>query len=364
MKVAIDISQVVYEGGVPRYTDNLVRSLVDIVKKDEILLFGYSLRKKALLSSKVLEYKRGKFGENVREKILPVPLSFFEFLWNRLHILPVENLIGKVDLFHSSDWIQPPSKSLKVTTVHDLIAIKFPKITPAKIVSVHSARMRWVLKEVDKVIVPSKTTAYDCEEYGIKADKIEIIPEACDPVFKPAKKHEIERIKRKYKIFGDYILGVGVGLRKNTQRIIEAYEKIKPELDLKLIFVGNKNQEVNYVRGVFFLGNVAVDDLVKLYSGALALVYPSLYEGFGLPILESFSCKTPVVTSNSGSLAELGKKGAFLVDPYSVDSIAEGILSVIKDREKWVKKGVNIVKKYSWEKTAEKTLKVYKSLFS
>ncbi len=107
------------------------------------------------------------------------------------------------------------------------------------------------------------------------------------------------------------------------------------------------------------MGQVPFEELPTLYSGADALVYPSLYEGFGLPILEAFVCKTPVVTSNLGSLKEVAGKAAVLVDPHSVDSVAEGVRKALSARKLLVKKGLARVKDFSWQKTAKETLKVY-----
>ena len=353
MKIAIDVSQVVYGTGVSVYTKLLVESLLKLDDKNEYILFGGSLRRMNTLKD-FFETLRGRFTS----KIFPIPPTLADIIWNRLHTLPIEKLIGEVDVFHSSDWTQPPTKAFKVTTIHDLFPIKFPKLTHPKIVSALLNRFKWVIREADMVIVPSRTTKEDLAEFGI-GERVVVISEAPNPALRLPSKLEIERVKRKYQISGLYLLSIGVNPRKNTERIISAFEKVRPGLDLKLIIIGHPYMKIEPVRGVKILGHVPLSDLSGLYSGSEALVYPSLYEGFGLPILEAYKCETPVVTSNVGTMQELGQGAAILVDPTDVNSIAEGVKKAIKDRESLIKKGRERVEEFSWTKVAENTIKVY-----
>jgi glycosyltransferase involved in cell wall biosynthesis len=355
MKIGIDISQVVYGTGVSTYIRNLVKNLLKIDKENYYVLFGGSLRRKTDLVN-FFSSLRGNYESHT----LPISPTIADVLWNRLHFLNIENLIGKIDVFHSSDWSQPPSNAFKVNTIHDLVPFKFPKLSHPRIVSAHKRRFAWVKREVDRIIVPSNVIKEDLEAEGIEKDKIRVIPEAPDPIFRHTKRAEIEKLKRKYKISGKYLLAVGVNPRKNTKRIIEAHEKVRDEEDLKLIIVGHLYTKIKLARGVRLLGHVPQDAMPVFYSGAEALVYPSLYEGFGLPILEAFSCDTPVVTSNLGSLKEVAGEAAVLVDPYDADSIAEGIKKALKGRRELVKSGVKRVKRFYWQKTAKETLDVYK----
>ena len=356
MKIAIDISSIVYGTGVSIYTRNLVTNLIKEDMENDYILFGGSLRRMSDLRIFLNTLKKYSF----QGKIFPIPPTLADIFWNKLHVLPIEKLIGRNDIFHSSDWTQPPSSAFKVTTIHDLVPLKFPRLTDPKIISTHKTRLKWVIKEVDRVIVPSRVTAEDVQKLGISSDKIRIIPEATNSNFKPAKKYQIEKLKKKYRISGKYLLAVGVNPRKNTERIIQSYEKVKADKALKLVIIGNPYFNIKPSRGVIFTGHIPDADLPLFYSGAEALIYPSIYEGFGIPILEAFACKTPVVTSNIGSMAEVAGNAAVLVDPYDLNSIAEGIISAIKGKEKLVKLGSKRVKQYSWEKTAKETLKVYK----
>jgi glycosyltransferase involved in cell wall biosynthesis len=355
MKIAIDVSQIVYGTGVSTYTKNLVDNLLKIDKENDYLLFGGSLRRQGELKN-MLHYST-VLGGSVKTKIHPISPMLADLVWNRLHVFPIEKLVGEVDVYHSSNWAQAPSKAFKVTTVHDLVPIKYPKLSHPKLVSAHKARLKWIKNEVDRVIVPSKATYEDIQSYGIKRDRIRVISEAPDKSLKPVSKRRIEKLKRKYRI-GKYFLSIGVNPRKNTKRIIDAFIKLKPK-NIELVIIGRAFMNVKEVKGVKFLGHVPNNELAAFYSGAEVLLYPSLYEGFGLPILDAFACKTPVVTSKVGSMAEVAGSAAVLVDPKDTVSIAEGIQNALENKNELVKKGGERVKKYSWQKNARETLKVY-----
>ena len=357
MKIGIDISQIVYGTGVSYYTKELVRKLLEIDNEDNFILFGGSLRNQHILRQFTLSLKG-----NLEVKILPFSPSIADFIWNRIHRLKVEKLIGKIDVFHSSDWAQPPTNAFKITTVHDLAPLRFPKLTDPRIVAVHSRRLYWVVREADRIIVPSKSTKKDLIEIGGKEEKIIVIPEAVGEVFKPENEEKIRAVKTRYRISGDYIMTVGYGGRKNTKRLIEAYQKTKRK-NLKLVIVGGLKKN-SLERGIIYTGYVSDSDLASLYSGAKGLVYPSLYEGFGLPILQAFACECPVVTSNTSCFPEMAGEAAVLVNPEDVSSIVEGIEEILKRPREWIKKGEKRVKEFSWEKTASTTLKVYKESLS
>ncbi len=353
MKIGIDISQVVYETGVSVYTRNLVKNLLSIDTQNEYILFGGSARRLKDLKSFTNSLKG-----NFQAKLFPVPPLASNLIFNKLHSLPIETFIGKIDVFHSSDWSQPKSSAFKVTTIHDLSPILFEKETHPKIVEVHKRRLEWVKKEVDRIIVPSESIKTDLINLNFNKSKIRVIPEAIEEIFTPQSKDKIINLKNKYNIKKDYLLCIGVGGRKNTDKIIKAFNKIRNKYDLELVLIGNPksyNQE-----NIIFTGHVPKEELPIFYSGAESLVYLSLYEGFGLPILEAFACHCPVVTSNLGSMKEVASSAAVLSQPESIDSISDGILKILKNRNSYISKGIKRVKNFSWQKTAAHTLKVYK----
>jgi len=353
MKIGIDISSVIYGTGVSHYTRNLVKNLLLVDKENEYVLFGGSLRRKKELDSFLLSLK-GEF----QSKIVHFPPTLADFVWNNLKIFPIENMLGKIDVFHSSDWTQPKTSAFKVTTIHDLVPVKFPRLVHPRIYKVHKRRLEIAKSEVDRIIVPSEATREDLIKLKFKSEKIRVIPEAAS--FTPAKPTEVEAVKKKYKIDSKYILIVGVSQIKNTLKAIEAFELVRPGKNLKLVVVGRPiNIKTKEGRGIRFVGHIPDEELEALFTGAEALLFPSLYEGFGIPILDAYSCGIPVVTSNTSSLPEVAGEGAILVDPKNVDSIAEGIEKVLSMRKTLIKKGEKQLSKFSWEKTARKTLDVY-----
>lgn len=359
MIVGIDLSQVIYGTGVSSYTKNLVENLLELDSKNQYVFFGSSLRRRG----EIEKYYKSLNGDNFKGIALPFPPFFLDFLWNRLHAISVEGLVGKIDIFHSSDWAQPPSKSRKVTTVHDLVPVLYPEWSHPRIISTHERRLRWVKKEVDKIIVPSNSTKRDLIKLGFAKKRIVVIHEAAGDRFIPKSRKSIDKVKNKFWIKGKYFIAIGVTERKNTKNIVKAFMKYKKNnKDCSLVIVGYKYMEINNQKGVKFLGNIDATDIPALYSGSEALIYPSLYEGFGLPILEAMACKTPVVTSKLSSMSEVAGHAAIYVDPNDVDSITRGIEGAVKGSRELKLLGFKQSKKFSWEKTSRQTLKVYKSL--
>ena len=321
MKVGIDISSVVYGTGVSDYTHELVSHLKPLLG-DSLKTFGFSLRRR-------------------RDDFLPFPPTFMDFLWNRLHIVNVETFVGHIDVYHSSDWTQAPSHAKKVTTIHDLSPFLYPAETDPKIVTVHTRRMKWVVAECDKIICVSHNTAQDMRRlFPDTSARLVVVPEALPSRFllHPTP-HNLD----------NYVLAIGSRQpRKNIARLKKACEL----LGQKLIIVGEGSD----------IGYVTDQQLINYLSGASAFGYPSLYEGFGLPILEAFHFKVPVACSNTSSFPEVAGNAAAYFDPLSIESIAAGIKSALSNRGKLVAAGTKQLSKFSWETTAKKTLEVYKSL--
>lgn len=332
IRVGMDISQTAHQGGVSVYTQNLAEKLQKLSNL-EMVYFYSSLRK---------PYRDGL--KNVKKYRLPPAL--FEMLFNRLRNVPIEKFIGFVDIFHSSDWTQPPTKAKKVTTYHDVIPIKYPQWSNPKIVSVHKRRLKLVEKEIDHVIAVSESTKKDLIEISnIPEEKITVIYEGPTANFKKSPEEKIKRFREKYHLPEEFVLAIGgIGERKNLSRIKEASK------DYPLVIAG---QTIPWLQ---------IEELELLYSAAWALLYCSLYEGFGLPLLDAQACGCPVITSNVSAMPETAGDGAILVDPYSIKNISRGIREVREIREELIKKGFENIKRFSWEKAAEKTAKVYRGL--
>ncbi len=335
MRVGMDISQLAHFGGVATYTFNLS---LQLSKFDdlEMVYFYSSLRK---------PYQ----GNLKNVKMNHLPPTLFEMIFNRWRNIGIEQFIGPVDIFHSSDWTQPPSKAKKVTTYHDVVPIKYPEWSHPKVIAVHKRRLKLVEEEVDCVIAVSKATKQDLlETTKIPEEKIKVIYEGPTTDFKLQSEENIRKFKEKYKLPEKFVLAIGgVGERKNIDRI-EAASKEYP-----LIVTGHSIPWLN------------TEELELLYQSAAVLVYASLYEGFGLPILDAFCLGLPVITSNTSSMPEVGGDSALYIDPLNVEDINKKINLVMKDlslRKEMINKGFKQAKKFSWEKNARQTVEVYRRL--
>lgn len=331
----MDISQIAHNGGVVTYTKNLTDKLSKLSEL-EMVYFYSSLRKSY----------HGPLKNTKKYRLPPV---LFEILFNRWRNINIEKFIGPVDIFHSSDWIQPPSQAKKVTTYHDVVPLKYPAWSHPKIVAVHKRRLQLVEKEIDQVIAVSESTKRDLLEISkIPENKITVIYEGPTADFKLQPREKIEEFKRKYNLPDKFVLGMGgVGERRNLARIKKAAK------DYNLVIAGET------------LPWLSIEELELLYQSAQVLLYPSLYEGFGLPVLDAFASGLPVVTSNVSSMPEIGGNAALYADPLNVDEVKKKLQVIMNDkqlREDLTKKGLARVRQFSWEKAARETAEVYQKL--
>lgn len=174
MKIGIDISQTIYDGGVGEYLTGLIEELIKIDEKNEYILFGSSLRS----GNKFIKWQNHfKDYTNVKFKIFSFPPTFLDFLWNTLHIFPIEFLIGKVDLFITSDWTEPPVRAAKKATIlYDVIVYKYPEETDIRIVNTQIRKLRWVKRETDTIICISQSTKDDAMRIlGLPESKLKVV---------------------------------------------------------------------------------------------------------------------------------------------------------------------------------------------
>ncbi len=288
---------------------------------------------------------------------------------------PTRVLKDKLDLFHTAYYPVPRLKIPTVLTVHDVRFIHMPE-------TYHRARYLFLKVVVPlsfsracRIITVSKNTKNDLiKHFKVPDEKIDIAYNPVHARFKQIANDSILSVARtKFRLPAKFILYVGhLEPRKNLTRLIQAYEILLKEYDYKLVIVGkpdwfysslfdrvrNKKLESN----ILFTGYVQDDDLPALYNLASVVAFPSLHEGFGLPVLEAMSCGTPVVTSNVSALPELAGDAAVLVNPYNVESIADGIMKILKDddlRRKLISKGLNRVKQFNAKDAARMISKTY-----
>ncbi len=336
IRIGFDISQLAHQGGVATYTQKIAEGL----QKDkdlETVFFYSSLRK---------PYKGSLKGV----KRFKLPPSLFEILFNKLRNVSIEKFLGPLDLYHSSDWVQPPTKAKRVTTYHDLVPILYPEWSTPKIVEVHKRRLRLVEKEIDLVIAVSEATKRDLMKVSkIPSEKIVVIYEGVGENFKVQSAKDIAAFRKKYQLPADFVLAMGgIGERKNLKRLKVACQELPLVVTHEDLTVSDQ-------------------ELPLLYASARLLAYPSLYEGFGLPVLEAQACGLPVVTSDISSLPEVGGMAAAYINPTSIKDMQKTIRKVFYDeslRKEMIKEGYQNVKKFHWDNTVSKTIEVYKNLLT
>ena len=357
MNYCLDISAAPYGTGVSRYTTNLARALSSTIGfSDTFSLFGSSLRQ-------FTQLKTIADSINADKKYLYLlPPRTTSVLFNQLN-LPIDSFIGKQDLFHGWDWYLPRGINTKVvTTVHDLALFKFPNIAHPDIKKHHHQVMLRIKKNHTHVIAVSEATKKDLIElFDINPDQIKVIYEALPEESKiiPST-DDIAKVSLKYAINKPYLLMVGtLEPRKNYPRQILAWQQLKHDFDL--VIVGKPGWEkIQPEPGLIQIGYASGNELASLYRGAQSLLYCSLAEGFGLPMLEAFFHQLPVITSNISSLSEISDGSAVKVDPNDIEAIVDGIKKSIDMKDSLIKKGTDRLKDFSWGNAAKETFSFYK----
>ncbi|MEO8663630.1 MAG: glycosyltransferase family 1 protein [Bryobacteraceae bacterium] len=290
-------------------------------------------------------------------------------LWEQCYL---PSAVGR-SLLWSPNNTGPVAVRHQVCTIHDIIPIDHPEWFNRSF----SAWYKWLLprltRSVQHIIAISEfTRSRVIEAFGVKPENVSVVLNGIGPEFTPREEDEVERVRGILGIPAQpYLLYVGsLEPRKNLARLLRAWDAIQEKNpDIQLVLTGLKGgagvfSNVQFDRippRVFFTGYVADEDLPALYSGALAFIYPSLYEGFGLPPAEAMACGTPVVTSVGTSLHEVTGDAAILVDPMSVESIASAITRVIDDetlRREMRVKGLARVQRFTWDGAAAQTWKI------
>ncbi|WP_053240438.1 glycosyltransferase family 4 protein [Pyrobaculum islandicum] len=317
--------------------------------------------------------------------VVPLQLPKIRFLQYDLSLLFMPRMLmkTKLDVIHFTEFLPSLTPSFyissvrKILTIYDLIPSLF-RYLPTDYILKWRLLLKRVVKKVDMIITVSKNTLNDCVKYlQCPSEKIRVIYPGVDNIFKPLTRKEKakEVIKTKYGVEPPFILYVGtLEPRKNVERLIASYYILKKKMGIKhrLILVGKKVWMYNTIfnlisklglsNQVVYIGYVDREDLPLFYNLADVFVYPSLYEGFGIPPLEAMACGTPVVTSNTSSLPEVVGNAALTVDPYNIDQLVQAIHLIISDegvRKELSKRGIEQAQKFSWEKAAQETLKVY-----
>jgi len=354
--------------GIGQYLFNLLRCILDIDKENEYFLINYKDNSCRLCSSNLKVKKIDNFfkpyiGPHGWHLSLPYRLKKdnFDLIFNPSQI---------PTFFRFS--------SPYIINICDLIPLLFPELCWGKSRKLfYQCLLPKTLKNASKITTLSHHTKKDLMKYfNISEDKIMTIHIAVDSnKYKPLAKEKISEVRQKYNINLPFILYVGtLEPRKNIVRLIESFYKVRKNgNEHKLVITGKKGwkyknifetvRRLNLSDEIIFTDYVPDKDLPALYNAADLFVYPSIYEGFGLPPLEAMACGTSVITSNTSSFPEVVGSAGIMVNPYDVDELAEKISEVIgsdKLKEELSRKGLEQAKMFSWEKCARETLEVFK----
>ena len=306
-------------------------------------------------------------------------------IWHRARLpLPVELFTGKVDLYHATDFVLPytlPS-TRTLLTVHDLSFVRVPEAASPPLKAYLDAVVPRSVERADHVLADSVATKDDLVDlYKTPADKITVLYSGVDQRFRRVSQQSaLESARAKYGLADfRYLLSVGtVQPRKNYSRVIRALAELRASgLDLHYAIAGAKGWLEGEMQRtiassrmedfVHLLGYVDDEDLPALYSDSRMLLMPSLYEGFGLPILEAMACGVPVITSKISSLPEVAGDAAILINPTDTVEMREAMLAVETDfslREQLVQKGYRQAEQFTWQRSAAQLLSVYKSMLA
>jgi glycosyltransferase involved in cell wall biosynthesis len=365
MKIAIDARKL-HDFGIGTYIRNLVHELAQLDPSSEYVLFARPGDLAEIAAS----------GGNVRgiaESAPPYSLG------EQLRLPLAARRLG-ADLFHAPHYVLPPLVTgPTVVTIHDCIHLRFPQYLPSRAAWLYAHTMiRLAARKATRILTVSDASKRDILHYtGVRDDKVVVVHNGLDARFAaPPDADALDRVRQRFDLGHPYVLYVGnIKPHKNLERLIDAFALARaggPD-DLRLVLIGDEiskypalRQSVHrhrldkYVR---YFGFQPAATLVAFYRLARAFVFPSLYEGFGLPPLEAMANLTPVVTSNLSSLPEVVGDAAVLVDPYDAQSIADGIRRAISDeplRQTLIERGRRRAQAFSWRESAARTLGVYR----
>lgn len=371
MRIAIDYTPAIAQGaGIGRYTRDLVQALANVDTADRFTLF----------SAESPTAERGfPDAPNMTPRVFGVGNRRMTIFWQRLRApVPAELFMGRADVIHGPDFILPPAlRARRVVTVHDLAFLTHPECAVPKLVEYLSRVVPRALRVADHIISVSQRTADDLHALlGVPREKITVIPLGVDPAFtRPVDASAVTALREKYDLAGPVALAVGtIEPRKNYEGLVAAFERARREQDgpRTLVIAGRKGwlydgvfaavEKCGLREHVRFLDYIPDGELAMLYTAAAVVAVPSLYEGFGIPVLEAMASGTPVVCSDGGSLPEVAGDAALVVPVGDTDALTAALVRASADgelRAGMIERGRERVKAFTWDVTARAHVRVY-----
>ncbi|NLV75023.1 MAG: glycosyltransferase family 4 protein [Chloroflexi bacterium] len=369
MRIAIDYTAAIQQhAGIGRYTRNLVGALAELDQSNQYVLFSAGR-----------DPAPPPWPANFSRRELPINDRHLAILWQRLKLpLPAELFTGRIDLFHSPDFVLPPLvRAAKVLTIHDLSFVRLPECSSPALLRYLLDAVPPSIARADHLLADSHASKRDLAEvYNIDPQRITVIYAGFDPVFTAVPAADDAEVLTRHGLSTPYILSVGtLQPRKNYPTLIRAYSRLVAEQDIphQLVIAGERGwltEEIDraiadsgITERIRVLGFTPDADLPALYRGAALFAFPSLYEGFGIPLLEAMGCGTPVVASNNSSLPEVAGDAAILVEPRDAEALAAAMWRVLSDdtlRSSLCERGFARTQVFSWQAAAEMLLSVYR----
>jgi glycosyltransferase involved in cell wall biosynthesis len=371
MTIYVDVSSAVHaKAGIGRYARSLATALIACHPERFALFYN---RERSTRAPEGLELVPAR---TIRAGYKPWRMA----VWlGQLAGVDFNRLVPGATLFHATEHLLPPLRGTPtVLTVHDMIFKLFPEYQKRLNYWYLNLAMPLYCRRADAIITVSESSKRDIvTHYGLDPDKVMVVYEAASEEFAPTAPAAIDSVRHRYGLPDKYLIHVGtIEPRKNLRRLVEALQLLRDEgLSIPLVVVGGKGwlyddffsrlERLDIRDSVLFPGYVPSADLPPLYSAATMAVTPSLYEGFGLPVLEAMACATPVACSSAASLPEFGGKAALYFDPMDTSGMAAVIRTVWEDTElqaEMREKGLVQARRFSWQTAAKQTLAVYDSV--
>lgn len=336
-------------------------------------------RMKVLAASAGSELQPPHLGPRATWHLLPVTDRVTNVLWHRVRLpIPVEARVGRIDLFHSPDFSLAPSVAPSIVTIHELAFEFMPQVCFPTLAAYLHAVVPRSIRRARAVIAPSAhTKSAIVERYGTPQSKIHVISEGVVASFNPTPEHDDGARLTRLGLRQPFLLAVGtLEPRKNLARLLEAFARIAPRHpEMVLAIAGRpgwlyegifeRHSSLGLNARVRFITNAEDDDLRALYRRSEAVVYASLYEGFGLPALEALASGSPLVASGNTSIPEVAADAALYFDPWDVDDMAATIDEVLQDgelRERLREAGPKRAQRFTWARAAELTVELYRDV--
>jgi glycosyltransferase involved in cell wall biosynthesis len=336
VRIVVDVAPLSHvRTGVGNYIRGSLRGIAEAsAGRDELVAFAPASRD----GRRVIEAALAGIDAQRRLPVLPAAHAL-RTLWSRAGRPPAERFVGAFDVLHFSDWMYPPQRDgVRSTMIHDLVPLHFPDWVHARTRRMHGAKYRHAARACDVVIVNSAFTARDVvATLDVDPARIHVAYPGIGDAFTPEGPHAE----------GEYVLAVGtLEPRKNLATAIEAAQRLGAELRV----VGTRGWGGIEARGrgVTWLGYPPDEELPRLYRGAAAFVYPSRFEGFGIPVLEAMACGAPCVVSSHPSLDEACGDAAVRVDPDDAGAVAAGIERARAERDELVRRGAEHARRFTW----------------